>query len=178
MPGPPPVVILGTLPIIEICVPLLRQFGFQVIHLWSPKRFTSLTKKLVQDQLKLDSYSCSTYSLEQILSTSSQPLLVWVCVEPDQHLSLISKIIEQKHHFVFLSPFTLDTRELSQIIQKSTLNKTTLNCFCYLFAFLPTYIKLKRMLQDDKENIGDILLVDLRIKCSSLSSTSDPYPYW
>ncbi|CAF0867048.1 unnamed protein product [Didymodactylos carnosus] len=177
MPAPPPVLILGTLPIVEICVPLLRQFGFQVIHLWSPKRFTSLTTKLVQDQLKLDSYSCSTYSFEQIFDTSSQPLLVWICVEPDQHLSLISKIIEQKHHFVCMSPFTLDSRELSQIVQKSMFNKTVLSCLCYPLAFLPTYIKLKRMLQDEKENIGDLLLVDLRIKCSPLVPTSDS-SYW
>ncbi|CAF0724769.1 unnamed protein product [Adineta steineri] len=175
MPSTPPVIIIGVNPIVKIVVPLLRAFSFQIVHLWSPRRLTSDITSLCKDTLNIDSFSCSSNEFDHLLNTATQPYLIFICTETDQHLSLIKRIITTSiikpstHHVVCMPPFNVDPKSLisTQQIQQQ------LCCYCYPIGFLPTFIKLKRYLTEEHANIGDIQSIEFRIHCCSLKSCSN-----
>ncbi|CAF3530211.1 unnamed protein product [Rotaria sordida] len=175
MPSIPSILIIGVNPIVKIVVPLLRAFGFQIVHLWSPCRLTSDLISLCKDTLNIDSYSCSLTSLDQLLNNATQPYLIFICTETDQHLPLMKRIISTptikpcNHHVICMPPFNVDPKSILSIQQI----QQQLCCYCYPIGFLPTFIKLKRYLYDEQTNIGDIQSIELRIRCCSLKSCSD-----
>jgi len=191
MPSIPPVLIIGVNPNVKIVVPLLRAFGFQIVHLWSPRRLTSDIISLCKDTLNIESIFCSLLSLDQLLNNATQPYLIFICTETDQHLSLIKRITSTSiikpcnHHVVCMPPFNVDPKSLISIQQI----QQQLCCYCYPIGFLPTFIKLKRYLNEEQANIGkinfmkifffeililgDIQSIEFRIRCCSLKSCSD-----
>jgi len=158
MPSIPPVLIIGVNPNVKIVVPLLRAFGFQIVHLWSPRRLTSDIISLCKDTLNIESIFCSLLSLDQLLNNATQPYLIFICTETDQHLSLIKRITSTSiikpcnHHVVCMPPFNVDPKSLISIQQI----QQQLCCYCYPIGFLPTFIKLKRYLNEEQANIGKI----------------------
>ena len=156
MPSIPPVVIIGVNPIVKIVVPLLRAFGFQIIHLWSPCRLTPDIISLCQERLNIETYSCSISSLEQLLNSATQTYLIFICTETDQHFPLIKRITSPSfikpfnHHVVCMPPFNVDPKSLisTQQVQQQ------LCCYCSPIGFLPTFVKLKRYLNEEQVNIG------------------------
>ena len=159
MPSIPPVLIIGVNPIVKVVVPLLRAFGFQIIHLWSPRRITSDIHSLCKDILNIESFSCSSLSLDQLLNNAPQPYLVFICTETDQHLSLIKRIITtsiikpSNHHVVCMPPFNVDPKSLISIQQL----QQQLCCYCYPIGFLPSFTKLKRYLNEEQANLGKLI---------------------
>ena len=156
MPSVPSVLIIGVNPIVRIVVPMARSFGFRVAHLWSYHRFTSETISLCKDILKIESYSCTLVSLEQLLNNTNEPYLIFVCTETDQHASLLKRLTTAStgksftHHIVCMPPFHVDPKILisTQSIQQQ------LCCYCYPLGFLPTFIKLKRYLIEEQVQLG------------------------
>ena len=175
MPSIPPVLIIGVNPIVKVAVPLLRAFGFQIIHLWSSRRLTSDITSLCQNILKIESYSCSLPSLEQLLKNTNEPYLIFICTETDQHASLIKRVLNSTtingesahHHVVCMPPFNIDPKSLISVQQQQQLC-----CYCYPIGFLPTFVKLKRYLHEEQMNIGEIQSIECRIRCCSLKSSS------
>lgn len=173
MPSIPPVLIIGVSPIVKVTVPLLRAFGFQIVHLWSPRRLTSDITSLCQDILKIESFSCSFPSLDQLLKTASEPYLIFICTETDQHAPLIKRALnstngESSHHqIVCMPPLNVDPKSLISIPPQQ------LCCYCYPIGFLPSFVKLKRYLQEEQLNLGDIQSIEFRIRCCSLKSSND-----
>jgi hypothetical protein len=155
MPSIPPVLIIGVNPIVKIVVSLLRAFSFQIVHLWSPCRLTSDLISLCQDTLNIESFSCSLISLDQLLNNAIQPYLIFICTENDQHFSHIKRIVNISitkscyHHIVCMPPFNVDPKSLISSQQQ-------LCCYCYPIGFLPTFVKLKRYLNEEQANIGKI----------------------
>lgn len=156
MPSIPPILIIGVTPIVKIVVPLLRAFGFQMFHLWSPRRLTNDLVSLCKDILNIDSFSCSSAALDQLLNNATQSYLIFICTETDQHSSLMKRLTSTSiiktciHHIVCMPPFNVDPKSLvsTQQIQQQ------LCCYCCPIGFLPTFIKLKRYLQEEQANIG------------------------
>ena len=193
MPSIPPVVIIGVNPIVKIVVPLLRTFGFQIVYLWSTRRLTSDIISLCKDTLNIDSFSCSSHLLDQLLNNVTQPFLIFICTDTDQHLPLIKRITSTSimkpchHHVVCMPPFNVDPKSLISIQEV----QQQLCCYCCPIGFLPTFIKLKRYFNDERINIGkifvnkenlpinflrfsgDIQSIELRIRCCSLKSCSN-----
>ena len=157
MPSIPPVLIIGVNPIVKIVVPLLRTFGFQIAHLWSPRRLTAEIVSLCQETLKIESYSCSTSSLDQLLTNANESYLVFICTETDQHASLIKRLTSLAiikpcaHHLVCMPPFNVDPKSLVSVQQI----QEQLCCYCYPLGFLPTFIKLKRYLTEEQTQLGN-----------------------
>ena len=164
----PSVLIIGVNPIVKIIVPLLRAFGFQIAHLWSPYRLTTDLISLCKDTLNIDSFSCSTPSLEQLLDNTTQPYLIFICTETDQHYPLIKRLTTKSshHHIICMPPFNVDPKSLISSQQQ-------LCCYCYPIGFLPTFVKLKRYLNEELVTIEDIQSIEFRIRCCSLKSCSD-----
>ncbi|CAF3889543.1 unnamed protein product [Rotaria magnacalcarata] len=156
MPSIPPILIIGVSPIVKIVVPLLRAFGFQIVHLWSPRRLTSDIISLCKDTLNIDSFSCSSAALDQLLNNATQPYLIFICTETDQHFPLMKRITSTSiikpcnHHVVCMPPFNVDPKSLISIQQI----QQQLCCYCYPIGFLPTFIKLKRYLNEEQANIA------------------------
>ena len=156
MPAIPPVLIVGVSPIVNIVVPLLRAFGFQIQHLWSPSRLTNEIVSLCKETLNIASYSCSIGSLEQLLNSTNEPYLVFICTETDQHAALMKRLTTTSfvnpilHHIVCMPPFNVDPKSLiaAQQVQQQ------LCCYCYPVGFLPTFIKLKRYLVEEHTQLG------------------------
>ena len=123
-----------------------------------PRRLTSDIISLCKDTLNIESFSCSSLTLDQLLNNATQPYLIFICTETDQHLSLIKRITSISiikpcnHHVVCMPPFNVDPKSLisTQQIQQQ------LCCYCYPIGFLPTFIKLKRYLNEEQVNIGKI----------------------
>ena len=156
MPSIPPVLIIGVNPIVKIVVPLLRTFGFPIVHLWSPRRVTPEIASLCQDTLQIESYSCSTPSLDQFLSKANEPYLIFICTETDQHAALIKRLTSPAiikpcaHHLVCMPPFNVDPKSLVAVQQI----QEQLCCYCYPLGFLPTFVKLKRYLTEEQAQLG------------------------
>lgn len=156
MPSIPPVLIVGVRPIVNIVVPLLRAFGFQIQHLWSPSRLTDEIVSLCKDKLKITSYSCSMSSLDQLLNNTNESFLVFICTETDQHASLMKRLTTISlvnpivHHIVCMPPFNVDPKSLIAVQQV----QQQLCCYCYPIGFLPTFIKLKRYLVEENNQLG------------------------
>lgn len=176
MPSIPPVLIIGVNPIVKVVVPLLRAFGFQIIHLWSSRRLTSDIISLCQDILKIESYSCSLPSLDQLLKNATESYLIFICTETDQHAALIKRALNSingessgggGHHVVCMPPFNVDPKSLIAVQQQQ------LCCYCYPIGFLPSFVKLKRYLHEEQTNLGEIQSIECRIRCCSLKSSSD-----
>ena len=122
MPSIPPVLIIGVNPIVEIVVPLLRAFGFQIVHLWSPCRLTLDIISLCKDMLNIEAFSCSLHSLDQFLNNATQPYIIFICTETDQHLSLIKRIISisttrslNSIQYYTICPIVLDGSEVLKL---------------------------------------------------------------
>ncbi|CAF0728025.1 unnamed protein product [Adineta ricciae] len=175
MPSTPPVLIIGVNPIVRVVVPLLRAFGFQINHLWSPYRLTSDLVALCKDTLNIELSSCSTLSFDQLLDNATQPYLIFICTDADQHLALIKRITSPSiikpchHHVICMPPFNVDPKSLISVQQV----QQQLCCYCYPIGFLPTFIKLKRFLIEEQANIGNVQSIEFRIQCCSLKSCSD-----
>ena len=156
MPSIPPVFIMGVSPMVRVVVPLLRTFGFHIAHLWSPRRLTADIVALCEETLSIDSYSCSLLSLDQLLNNASQPYLIFICTETDQHANLIKRITSTtiikpcNHHVVCMPPFNVDPKSLISVQQI----QQQLCCYCYPVGFLPTFIKLKRYFSEEQINPG------------------------
>ncbi|UJR33477.1 hypothetical protein I4U23_020922 [Adineta vaga] len=175
MPSTPPVLIIGVNPIVKIVVPLLRAFGFQISHLWSPCRLTPDIISLCKETLNIESVFCSTLPLDQLLNNATQSYLIFICTDTDQHLSLIKRITSTSiikpcnHHVICMPPFNVDPKSLISVQQI----QQQICCYCYPIGFLPTFIKLKRYLTEEQANIGNIQSIEFRIQCCSLKSCSD-----
>jgi len=173
MPPIPPVLIIGINPIVKVVVPLLRAFSFQIVHLWSPCRLTTNLISLCQNLLNIDSFSCSLPTLDQLLNATTQPYLIFICTDIDQHQPLIKRILNISiakscfHHIVCMPPFNVDPKSLISTQQQQ------LCCYCYPIGFLPTFIKLKRYLNEEQMNIDEIQSIEFRIRCCSLKSCSN-----
>lgn len=156
MPSIPSVLIIGVNPIVQIVVPLVRTFGFHVAHLWSYQRLTNETVSLCRDTLKIDSYSCTMSSLENLLNDSNENYLIFICTETDQHASLVRQLTTMStnknslHHVICMPPFHVDPKNLISY----QANQQQLFCYCYPLGFLPTFIKLKRYLIEEQVQLG------------------------
>jgi hypothetical protein len=152
MPAIPSVLIIGVNPIVKVVVPLLRAFGFHIAHLWSPSRLTAEIDTLCQNTLHIESYSCSSSTIDAWLSNTKESYLIFICTDTDQHVWWMKKFIALAntksvvHQLICMPPFNVDPKSLISIQQSST----QLCCYCYPMGFLPTFVKLKRFLTEER----------------------------
>lgn len=164
----PKVGIVGSVEYVLLLAPLLKEEGFSLTAIWCRNRDMS---QHLADKFSVP-HCPGTF---QDLLVLRDVDLVYVAAEPLLQAEITVKALTSGKHCVCVKPPSFSIGEVEKMLSLSLYYGQLHSVLEAPLEFIPSYLKLKRIIQDG--SLGNVIMIDVTLTMGSLISSTDSYSW-